>query len=194
MTALLIVLYIAAGIAWIIAWAEIFLKAGYNRWLCLAMIVPVVNLIVFLWFAFSKWPVYEFVEKGWQIKRMKSQQERIKRQIEQLEKDGGREGGKVGVEGQSSTVPGREVRYVGDKKTNVYHKISCSSVSLIESRSMVWFSTDAEAKRAGYVQCEACKSHLAKRTGGYVFCPECGLENWEGYEKCQKCGAKLIKR
>ena len=81
MSALLILLYIALGVAWLFAWAEIFVKAGYNRWLCFTMIVPVVNLVVFLWFAFSKWPVYEFVENGYHIKRLKSQQERIERQI-----------------------------------------------------------------------------------------------------------------
>ena len=81
MSVLLILLYIALGIVWVVAWAEIFLKSGYNRWLCFTMIVPVVNLVVFLWFAFSKWPVYEFVEKDWQVKRLESQQETIERQI-----------------------------------------------------------------------------------------------------------------
>ncbi|MFC1966468.1 hypothetical protein ACFLWI_05940 [Chloroflexota bacterium] len=28
----------------------------------------------------------------------------------------------------------------------------------------------------------------------YLICTECGLENWKGYDKCQKCGAKLVKR
>lgn len=37
------------------------------------------------------------------------------------------------------------------------------------------------------------KAKPFKRPGGYVACPKCGLENWEGYDECQKCGAKLIK-
>lgn len=82
MSALLILLYIALGVAWLFAWAEIFLRAGYNRWLCLVMIVPVVNLAVFLWFAFSRWPIYEFVVKDWQINRLKSQREKIVREIQ----------------------------------------------------------------------------------------------------------------
>ena len=34
-----------------------FAQAGYSPWLGLTLIVPLVNLIVFIWFAFSKWPV-----------------------------------------------------------------------------------------------------------------------------------------
>ncbi len=81
MTPLLILLYIAVGVALVVAWAEIFVKAGHNRWLCLAMIVPVVNLIIFLWFAFGKWPVYEFVEEGWQIKRLRLRKEKLEKEI-----------------------------------------------------------------------------------------------------------------
>ncbi|HWT04946.1 MAG TPA: hypothetical protein VN224_04245 [Xanthomonadales bacterium] len=32
-------------------------KAGYNPWLSLLMLVPVANIIVFLIFVFSEWPV-----------------------------------------------------------------------------------------------------------------------------------------
>jgi hypothetical protein len=28
---------------------------------------------------------------------------------------------------------------------------------------------------------------------GRIICPSCGLDVWNGYEKCWKCGAKLIK-
>ena len=35
---------------------RIFSKAGYSRWLGLTMIVPLVNLIVLVWFAFADWP------------------------------------------------------------------------------------------------------------------------------------------
>ena len=37
-------------------WAEIFSKAGYSRWWCLTVYIPVVNLVVLFWFAFSDWP------------------------------------------------------------------------------------------------------------------------------------------
>jgi hypothetical protein len=40
------------------AWAMILHKAGYSGWLSLIFLVPIVNLILFLWFAFfAQWPV-----------------------------------------------------------------------------------------------------------------------------------------
>jgi len=36
---------------------KIFSKAGYSGALSLLMLVPLVNLIVFIWFAFAEWPV-----------------------------------------------------------------------------------------------------------------------------------------
>ena len=38
-------------------WAKIFSKAGYSPLLGILMIVPLVGLITFFWFAFSRWPV-----------------------------------------------------------------------------------------------------------------------------------------
>ncbi|MDZ7753185.1 MAG: hypothetical protein U5S82_16375 [Gammaproteobacteria bacterium] len=35
----------------------IFSKAGYSKWLSLLMIVPLVNVILLYFFAFSKWPI-----------------------------------------------------------------------------------------------------------------------------------------
>ena len=43
------------------AWAQIFKKAGYSGWMCLLLIIPIINLIAFLWFAFTTWPVQEKV-------------------------------------------------------------------------------------------------------------------------------------
>jgi hypothetical protein len=40
----------------VFAWAKIFTKAGYSPALCLLMLVPLVSLITFFWFAFSDWP------------------------------------------------------------------------------------------------------------------------------------------
>ena len=34
----------------------IFAKAGYSKWLSLLMVVPLVNLILLYFLAFSKWP------------------------------------------------------------------------------------------------------------------------------------------
>jgi hypothetical protein len=53
----LVFFYIVVGVIALVAWAQIFSKAGYSGWMCLLLIVPLVNVIVFLWFAFSRWPV-----------------------------------------------------------------------------------------------------------------------------------------
>jgi len=49
--------YILLAIVWLIAWGQIFKKAGHSAWLSLLTLVPIVNIILFLWFAFSTWPV-----------------------------------------------------------------------------------------------------------------------------------------
>lgn len=41
----------------IYGWARIFQKAGHSGALCLLMLVPVLNVIMFFWFAFSTWPI-----------------------------------------------------------------------------------------------------------------------------------------
>ena len=35
---------------------KIITKAGYSGWLVLVIFVPIVNLVAFWFFAFSKWP------------------------------------------------------------------------------------------------------------------------------------------
>lgn len=39
-----------------VALYKIFRKAGYSGWLCLLMLVPVVNLVTIIWLGFSDWP------------------------------------------------------------------------------------------------------------------------------------------
>jgi hypothetical protein len=36
---------------------RIFAKAGYSRWESLALLIPIVNLLALLWFAFADWPI-----------------------------------------------------------------------------------------------------------------------------------------
>ena len=43
-----------AGALW--PYARIFSRAGYSRWFCLLMLVPIVNLITVWVFAYAKWP------------------------------------------------------------------------------------------------------------------------------------------
>ena len=51
-----VALVLLALVIW--GWARIFSKAGYSPLLGILMMVPLVGLITFFWFAFSKWPVY----------------------------------------------------------------------------------------------------------------------------------------
>jgi uncharacterized membrane protein YhaH (DUF805 family) len=37
-------------------YGKIFSKAGYSGWLALLMLVPIVNIVLFIWFAFADWP------------------------------------------------------------------------------------------------------------------------------------------
>ena len=57
---LLFVLLIVAAILSI--WGLIFKKAGYSFWLCLLMVIPLVNLIWLLIFALSTWPIHRELE------------------------------------------------------------------------------------------------------------------------------------
>jgi len=77
-------IYDCVFIAIVVAWAEIFLKAGYNRWLCLLMFVPIVNVITFFWFAFSKWPINEFVSRDWRRKLLEDKKAKLEREISSL--------------------------------------------------------------------------------------------------------------
>jgi hypothetical protein len=52
-----------------------------------------------------------------------------------------------------SPVP---IQLVSDSATNVYHLQSCSWVHLISQAHLVYFSSAAEAKAAGYRPCEHC--------------------------------------
>ena len=48
-------LIVLACVIW--GWARIFSKAGYSPLLGILMIVPLVGLVTFFWFAISRWPV-----------------------------------------------------------------------------------------------------------------------------------------
>ena len=47
----------------IVPFARIFQKAGYSPWLCLAMLIPPVNVLLIFWLAFSRWPVETELER-----------------------------------------------------------------------------------------------------------------------------------
>ncbi|MFD6176085.1 MULTISPECIES: DUF805 domain-containing protein [unclassified Isoptericola] len=52
-----IVVYLAIAVLFLIAYIRIIQKAGYSGWWILVGIVPILNVVMFLVFAFSRWPV-----------------------------------------------------------------------------------------------------------------------------------------
>jgi hypothetical protein len=52
----LLVIVVFVGFIWLV-WGKIFAKAGYSKWLALTVMIPLVNIAVFCWFAFAAWPV-----------------------------------------------------------------------------------------------------------------------------------------
>jgi hypothetical protein len=50
-------LVLLSGVVWVVAGVKILPKAGYSRWLALLLIIPLVNWVMILVFAFSDWPV-----------------------------------------------------------------------------------------------------------------------------------------
>jgi hypothetical protein len=53
---IVVVIYIVVVAVFIVATVRILQKAGYSGWWALITIVPLVNVIMFLVFAFSDWP------------------------------------------------------------------------------------------------------------------------------------------
>jgi hypothetical protein len=52
-----IAVYIAIAVIFLIAYIRIIQKAGYSGWWILVGLVPILNVIMLLVFAFSRWPV-----------------------------------------------------------------------------------------------------------------------------------------
>ncbi len=42
---------------WIYVWIRVVGKTGNNQWLGLLMMVPIANVILLIWLAFSEWPI-----------------------------------------------------------------------------------------------------------------------------------------
>jgi hypothetical protein len=58
-----LVIGLASLILGIIMWWNIFSKAGYSGARSLLLLIPLVNLIIMIMFAFSKWPVLQELEQ-----------------------------------------------------------------------------------------------------------------------------------
>ena len=52
-----LIIWAAVAIIFLIAYIQIIRKAGYSGWWVLVGIVPLLNIVMFLVFAFSTWPV-----------------------------------------------------------------------------------------------------------------------------------------
>jgi uncharacterized membrane protein YhaH (DUF805 family) len=57
----LFLFYAAIAVVGITAWVKILGKAGYSGWWVLIALVPIANVVMFLVFAFSEWPVVRAV-------------------------------------------------------------------------------------------------------------------------------------
>lgn len=53
------VIYLVVLVLMAVAWVKILTKAGYSGWWVLIAVVPLVNIIMFLVFAFSDWPALQ---------------------------------------------------------------------------------------------------------------------------------------
>lgn len=60
--AFFLLLYVAILVLFIVAYVKIVTKAGYSGWWVLIGLVPLVGIVMFLVFAFSKWPVQRELE------------------------------------------------------------------------------------------------------------------------------------
>jgi uncharacterized membrane protein YhaH (DUF805 family) len=66
-----------------------------------------------------------------------------------------------GVEAFEAEKPGLGTvtsEYAGDSANRTFHKLNCTQFAQIETANIVWFSSQDEAKNAGYASCEECKS------------------------------------
>lgn len=55
--AFFLIFYLVMLAVMILAWVSIVKKAGYSGWWVLIVLVPIANIVFFLIFAFSEWPV-----------------------------------------------------------------------------------------------------------------------------------------
>jgi len=65
---------------WCGLWYIIFKNAGYSGWLGVLMLVPYLNVIVFLYFALSEWPINKENKLLWnKLKSLKSRKSKLSR-------------------------------------------------------------------------------------------------------------------
>lgn len=57
-----VMMFVMAAVIIVPFWF-IFSKAGFSKWLSFLMLLPLVNLILLYYLAFSRWPILEAGEK-----------------------------------------------------------------------------------------------------------------------------------
>lgn len=57
-------LYVAMAVAMVVGTVKILNKAGYSGWYALTMLVPILNIVMFLVFAFADWPVLQAARRA----------------------------------------------------------------------------------------------------------------------------------
>jgi uncharacterized membrane protein YhaH (DUF805 family) len=62
--AVFIVIYVAFLVLAIVATVKIVTKAGYSGWWVLIGLIPLVNIVFYFIFAFSKWPILGELEEA----------------------------------------------------------------------------------------------------------------------------------
>ena len=60
--AVFLVFYLSILVLSIVAGVKVIAKAGYSGWWFLISLVPIVGFVMFLVFAFSKWPIQQRLE------------------------------------------------------------------------------------------------------------------------------------
>ena len=63
-------IYLVMLLVFLLAYISIIRKAGYSGWWILTGIVPVLNLVMFLIFAFREWPVQRHLRSALMVASM----------------------------------------------------------------------------------------------------------------------------
>ena len=54
---IILLLFLLLGVFQVWPWTKIFARTGRPAWMGLLMLIPLVNLALFLYLAFSEWPI-----------------------------------------------------------------------------------------------------------------------------------------
>ena len=59
-----IVIVVVQAVFTVVVFGNIFSKAGFSRWFSVLLAVPIVNVIIILWFSFTEWPIEQELMKA----------------------------------------------------------------------------------------------------------------------------------